>query len=138
MAKTRRHNRVPAPGNLLVSTEFSAVNLSNSGMALQARRAYAPGEVIKLELRLNQEILISRAKVVWCKPAGNNPEVQGYELGVEFEKLLTTTSLLLRNYKAQKMAAAVSQTQIKLGFDDQSLHQDLTSTDLLKLLTQNS
>lgn len=93
----RRYKRVDVDQSVLQGGEFTALNLSESGMQLLSRVEYRKGRELELALKLNAQSMTLKAEVVWCQKSSSIFE-SGYHLGVQFVGHSVGEQLAIREY----------------------------------------
>lgn len=93
----RLHKRVPVSISTLDSTEFRALDLSESGMRLSSLIEQREGRRCELKLHLGSQVLRLHAEVIWCQKASSVFE-SGYHVGVKFVGYSIGDQLILREF----------------------------------------
>ncbi|MBN1379621.1 MAG: PilZ domain-containing protein [Gammaproteobacteria bacterium] len=93
----RRHKRVSVDSCVLDSSEFTALDLSESGMQLSSAIERRVGRTFDLNLMLEGHSLALKVEVIWCKKASSVFET-GYRLGVQFVGHSVAQQLLIGNF----------------------------------------
>ena len=97
----RRHKRVKVDRSVLKSSEYSAQDLSESGMQLSCDSERRKGRKIELTLTLNAETFNVSAEVMWCKKASSIYE-SGFHIGVQFVGHSIHHQLIIREFVESK------------------------------------
>ncbi|MEM8497360.1 MAG: PilZ domain-containing protein [Pseudomonadota bacterium] len=103
MLGKRRHSRVEVKTGFVRSRQFSAHDLSESGMCLSCNSPVAVGTELLLTLELQGGMTVN-AKVMWCREAASIFE-QGYRVGVEFSSMSTQDMLIIRAFVQEQSSS---------------------------------
>jgi hypothetical protein len=99
-AERRSHPRHPVTGvtgSFLFSTDGRILNLSLDGVALETSDYLQVGRVYSLKLAQEDEELLLKGRVVWCRMVATSRSEAGeqhplYNAGVQFEELMSDTA----------------------------------------------
>jgi len=101
--EARLARRVKVRNDVLLNTQFTAVDISETGLQIKALSYHHSGSIINLEFDLEgikQEV---KATVMWCKDdylAHNSM----YRMGLKFENITVQFQLLIRRYIVKQTA----------------------------------
>ena len=100
----RRHERVTLGQDIVRGTEFTGINLSESGMLLGTSRKFYAGYKGDIELVLGTDKSLRFRFEVMRVERAQSVYDSGYRLGVQFLDLRTSQQLELREFIASLQA----------------------------------
>lgn len=93
----RRHARLEVSKKILPNSEFTPVDLSESGLKISSFAKHTVGKILTFKLKLDDEILTIKGVVRWCRESPSVFETE-FHLGIEFQEHSISDQLTLRNY----------------------------------------
>ena len=97
----RRHKRITVDKSVLNNPEFTANDLSESGMQLSCATEQRKGRKIDITLNLEGQTVPLKAEIMWCRKASSVYET-GYHVGVQFIEYSVSHELLIRDFVDKK------------------------------------